>query len=154
MAAAQKKTNSVLISPEEYFKTEQYAEYKSEYYHGEIFAMAGTSVNHNLIAMNVVTSLNNLLRDSDCFVFSSDIKIQIEESKHYAYPDVSVVCGSIEYGANRNDIIKNPVIIIEVLSESTKDYDRGLKFQAYRKIKTLSEYILIDQYSYHVEYFF
>jgi len=141
------------ISSDEYFEIEETAEYKSEYYHGEIFAMSGASVNHNLIAMNISAGLYDSLRNSDCFVFPGDIKVQVAESAHYVYPDVSVVCGEIEYGTNRDDIITNPVVIIEILSESTKDYDKGSKFQAYRKIRTLRDYILIDQYAYHVEYF-
>ncbi len=142
------------ISHLEYFEMEKTAEYKSEYYHGEIFAMAGASVHHNLIASNVITSLNTALRDSECFVFPGDMKVQIDAAMHYAYPDVSLVCGQIEFAENRNDIITNPLVIIEVLSDSTKDYDRGSKFKAYRGIASLRDYILIDQYVYSVEYFF
>ncbi|QTA79601.1 Putative restriction endonuclease domain-containing protein, DUF820 [Desulfonema limicola] len=141
------------ISPGEYFDMEEKsAEYKSEYYHGEIFAMTGASVNHNLIAMNTGASLHALLRDSDCAVFPGDIKIQVE-ALHYTYPDISIVCGDIEYAGNRNDVITNPVVIIEILSKSTMDYDKGSKFTAYRNIDSLEDYILIDQYSYHVEYY-
>ncbi len=104
--------------------------------------------------MNVGASLHNSLMGSDCFVFPSDIKVELDRAEHYAYPDVSVVCGEIEYAAGRNDIITNPVLIIEVLSESTRDYDRGAKFQAYQKIRSLRDYILIDQYIHHAEYFF
>ncbi|QTA86234.1 Uma2 family endonuclease [Desulfonema magnum] len=151
MAQAEEKE---LISPEEYFAVEEAAQYKSEYYHGEIFAMTGASFNHNLIAMNLATRLHSALRDSSCFVFASDMKIQADEARHYVYPDVSVVCGDIEFLGNRDDIITNPVVIIEVLSESTQSYDRGDKFKAYRKIRSLRDYILVDQYACHVEYFF
>jgi Uma2 family endonuclease len=143
-----------IITPGEYFETEAHAEYKSEYYYGEIFAMSGASVNHNLIVMNVGAGLYHSLKGSDCLVFPSDIKVELEKARHYAYPDVSVVCGDIEYADDRDDIITNPVVIIEVLSESTKDYDRGTKFQAYRKIPSLRDYILIDQYTCHAEHFF
>ncbi len=143
-----------IITPEEYFQMEETAKYKSEYYYGEIFAMSGASVSHNLIVSDVITSLNIALRKTHCLVFPSDIKVELDRAEHYAYPDVSVVCGDISYGADRNDIITNPIVIIEVLSESTKDYDRGTKFQAYRKISSLRDYILIDQYTRHVEYFF
>jgi len=142
------------ISHKDYLEMEEQTEYKSEYYHGEIFAMTGASVSHNIITSNVITSLNIALRDSDCFVFPGDMKIQIDPARHYAYPDVSVVCGEIEFAENRNDIIANPVVIIEVLSESTRDYDRGSKFKAYRNIGTLRDYILIDQYACHIEHFF
>ncbi|QTA86479.1 Uma2 family endonuclease [Desulfonema magnum] len=143
-----------LISPEEYFKTEQLAEYKNEYYHGEIFAMTGASFHHNLIAGNIFASLHSSLRNSDCVAFIGDMKIQIEADSHYTYPDISVVCGDIEFVGNRDDIIANPFVIIEILSESTKSYDRGDKFNAYRKIRSLRDYILVDQYACHIEYFF
>ena len=83
-----------------------------------MFAMSGASFHHNVIAVNVVVALGNVLRNSDCFVFSSDMKIEIDEARHYAYPDVSVVCGNVEFAHRRNDTIVNPVLIIEVLSES------------------------------------
>ncbi|OQX09895.1 MAG: hypothetical protein BWK80_46360, partial [Desulfobacteraceae bacterium IS3] len=85
------------ISHKDYLEMEEQTEYKSEYYHGEIFAMTGASVSHNIITSNVITSLNIALRDSDCFVFPGDMKIQIDPARHYAYPDVSVVCGEIEF---------------------------------------------------------
>ncbi len=142
------------ISPEEYFNMEESAECKHEYYHGEIFAMTGASVNHNLITSNVIVLLGNSLQNSSCLIFPSDMKIQIDKNNHYAYPDISVICGDIEYAENRNDIIANPVVIFEILSASTKDYDRGSKFTAYRNIASLKEYVLIDQYSVFVEHFF
>jgi len=141
------------ISPEDYFEIEEAAQYKSEYYHGEIFAMTGASVNHNLITSDTITALNSALRKTNCVVFPSDIKVQVDEATHYTYPDISVVCGDIEYAANRTDVISNPVVIIEILSKSTSDYDKGAKFTAYRNIDSLQDYILIDQYSYYVEYY-
>jgi Uma2 family endonuclease len=141
------------ISAHEYFTMEEVAEYKNEYYHGEIFAMSGASFHHNLIAMNVSGYLHGLLRDSECFVLSGDMKIQIDEDTHYTYPDICVVCGNIEFVGDRTDVIDNPLVIIEILSESTKDYDRGSKFTAYRNIASLKDYILIDQYTPHIEYF-
>ncbi len=141
------------VSHEDYFDLEETAEYKSEYYHGEIFAMTGASVAHNLIAMNTGAALHVALRDSDCVVFPPDIKARVDEARHYTYPDVTVVCGDIDYAGNRDDVISNPLVIIEILSESTKDYDRGSKFMAYRKIESLKDYLLIDQYARHVEYY-
>lgn len=151
MQQAEKKQ---LFSPEEYFDMEEAAEYKSEYYHGEIFAMSGASLNHNIIAGNTFASLHGSLHDSGCIVFSSDMKIQVDEAEHYAYPDISVVCGDVEFANNRNDTITNPIVIFEVLSKSTMDYDRGSKFAAYRNISSLKDYILINQYTFHVEYFY
>jgi Uma2 family endonuclease len=148
------KLRKTFISAEEYFEIEEAAEYKSEYYHGEMFAMSGALVNHNLIVGNAFAGLHNLLRNSDCFVFPSDIRVELDKARHYAYPDVSVVCGDIRCADGRKDTIVNPVLIIEVLSESTQEYDRGLKFKAYQNIPSLKEYILIDQYSCSVEHFF
>jgi len=142
------------ISAEEYFAMEEYAEYKSEYYHGEIFAMAGASIHHNLIVSNVITALNNSLRGRDCFVFPSDIKVEVDRAKHYTYPDVTVVCGRIDFSTDRKDTVANPLIIFEILSESTADYDRGAKFRAYRKIPSLQNYITVDQYSCCVEHYY
>lgn len=141
------------ISLLEYFGKEESATEKSEYYHGEIFAMTGASVAHNLIVSNIITILNNALRARNCFVFPGDIKVQVDAEHHYTYPDVSVVCGEIEFAQNRNDTISNPVAIFEVLSLSTRDYDRGRKFKAYRRMSSLREYILVDQYACSVEYF-
>ncbi len=148
------KLQKTFITAEEYFAIEEAAEYKSEYYHGEMFAMSGALVNHNLIVGNAFAGLYNLLRNSDCFVFPSDIRVELDKARHYAYPDVSVVCGDIRCADGRKDTIVNPVVIIEVLSESTQEYDRGLKFKAYQNIPSLKEYILIDQYSCRVEHFF
>ncbi len=142
-----------IYTPEEYFAFESASEEKSEYYHGELFAMAGSSPNHNQIVVNMITALNVALRDSPCRVFTSDMRVQIANRAHYVYPDVTVVCGALAFAERRNDMITNPILIIEVLSESTKDDDRGSKFAASRKIPTLREYLLIDQAGVHVEYF-
>ncbi len=142
------------ITSEEYFTLEESAEYKSEYFHGETFAMTGASFNHNVIVMNVASRLHESFHDSNCFVLGGDMRIQADKAKHYTYPDLSVFCGNIEFVDDRDDTIANPVVIFEILSDSTKDYDRGSKFTAYRNIPSLKDYILIDQYACHVEYFF
>ena len=95
------KLQKISISPEEYFEIEEAAEYKSEYYHGEIFAMSGASFSHNVIAMNVAGTLYSALRNSDCIVFGSDMKIELDKARHYAYPDVSTVCGDVRFAAGR-----------------------------------------------------
>jgi Uma2 family endonuclease len=141
------------FSHQEYFEIEKHGEFKNEYYNGELFAMSGASHNHNVIAVNVTSALHRALYDKNCFVYAGDMKIEIDPGKHYAYPDVSVVCGDVKFAAGRRDVITNPLVIVEVLSESTADYDRGDKFRAYREIKSFQDYILIDQYSCAVEYF-
>ncbi len=141
------------IQAKDYLETESAAEYKSEYYHGEAFAMTGASFNHNLIATNIASALHLALKESGCFVLSSDMKIQVDREKHYAYPDISVICGDVEFANGRDDAVANPIVIVEILSESTKDYDRGTKFAAYRGIKSLRDYIVVDQYEYRVEHY-
>ena len=140
------------LSPEDYFDAEETAEIKSEYYHGEIFAMTGASFNHNIISWNILAALHEPLSHTTCFAFPGDMRIQVE-AKHYTYPDISIVCGDIAFAEGRDDTIKNPMVIIEILSDSTKAYDRGMKFTAYRNIPSLKDYILINQYSCQIEHF-
>jgi Uma2 family endonuclease len=138
---------------EEYLAREETAEYKSEYYRGEIFAMAGASIDHNRIAGNLYSFLNEQLRKKNCEAFISDMRLQVESKDLFTYPDVMIVCGKAQFYENRNDTITNPIVIFEVLSESTKNYDRGEKFEFYRAIPTLKEYVLVDQHKIHVEQF-
>ncbi|MDI6794971.1 MAG: Uma2 family endonuclease [bacterium] len=147
------KPNKQIYTAEEYFDMEKLSEYKSEYFYGEIFAMAGGTPNHNRITINLAGTLNAAFKDKFCEAFASDLRVQVEKGRHYTYPDVVVVCGELEFAEKRKDTIINPVIIMEVLSDSTKDYDRGTKFTVYRNIKTLQDYILIDQDIVHIEYF-
>ena len=142
------------MSPEEYLALEEAAEFKSEYYQGEIFNMAGASISHNRIAMNLSSEINIVLKNTKCQVFMSDMRIWISSKEFFTYPDILVVCNIPEFYSNRNDTITNPLIIIEVLSKSTENYDRGNKFLFYRSIPTFQEYILIDQYSVHIEHFY
>lgn len=141
-------------SPEEYLALEETAEYKSEYYRGEIFALAGTSINHNRIVNNVSSRLNQVFTKKNCEAFATDVKLWIEEKDLFTYPDIMIVCGKIEFYPGRDDTITNPLIIFEVLSESTKNYDRGEKFVFYRAIPSFKEYVLIDQSTMHVEHFY
>ncbi len=138
---------------EEYLALEETAEYKSEYYRGEIFAMAGASLDHNRIAGNLYTFLNEQLGKKNCEAFISDMRLQVESKDLFTYPDVMIICGKPQFYDNRNDTITNPIVIFEVLSESTKNYDRGEKFEFYRAIPTLKEYVLVDQHKIHVEQF-
>ena len=140
-------------TPEEYLALEEQAEQKSEYYNGEIFAMAGGSVNHNRITRNVVTTLAPLLAAKPCEAFASDMRLLVEKKGLYTYPDVMVVCGKLEFVAGRNDTLTNPILIVEVLSESTREYDRTTKFRFYRRIPTLLEYVMIDQARVYIECF-
>jgi Uma2 family endonuclease len=128
----------------EYLAIERAASFKSEYYNGEIFMMAGASLPHNRICQNVSGEVYTFLKKKNCKSFSNDLRLHIPKNSLYTYPDIVIVCGKIETLDDEKDTILNPSVIIEVLSKSTADYDRGGKFVLYRQIPTLKEYILID----------
>lgn len=138
---------------EEYFEFERTSETKHEYFQGEIYAMSGGSLRHALIATNTSTALNIQLRKTTCRVFQSDLRTQVASAGYYTYPDVLVVCGDPQFYEGRTDTVTNPVLIVEVLSPSTESYDRGKKFQHYRTLDSLQEYLVISQDSAHIERF-
>ena len=139
------------ISPEQYLEMERASEIKHEYYNGEVFTMAGASIPHNFVFHNVYTSLGSFLRGKVCKPFGSDMRTHIPLNSLYTYPDISIISGKPETTDSFADNVTNPSVIIEILSKSTKDYDRGTKFFLYRSIQTLKEYILIDSTSILVE---
>ncbi|MEA5533005.1 Uma2 family endonuclease [Crocosphaera sp. XPORK-15E] len=141
-------------TPEEYCQLEETAEYKNEYRDGEIIPMTGATTNHNLIALNFCRHFPTNINNEDYWVFMSDVRLWMSDYRLYTYPDVMVVKGKPVYeGKGTNNII-NALIIVEVLSKSTRDYDRTDKFKFYRSIPEFKEYILIDQYSYYIEQFY
>jgi Uma2 family endonuclease len=142
------------ITPEEYLAMEEASEERHEYYQGEIFAMAGASIAHNRIVKNCINRFETGLIGKNCEAFMDNMRLWIEATGLFTYPDLMVVCGEPVLYQERDDTITNPVVIVEVLSDSTKNYDRGEKFKFYRSIPTLKEYILIDQYSVHVEQYY
>ena len=144
---------SKFISPEEYLALEERAEFRNEYYGGEIFAMSGGSINHNQITLNLATNLTQQFRHKPCRVFSSDVRLHIPKSGLYTYPDVMIICGKLEFLPKRDDTVLNPSVLVEVWSDSTQAYDRGKKFALYRQIPTLQEYVMIDQTRAYVEHF-
>jgi Uma2 family endonuclease len=131
-------------TPEEYLELEREATYKSEYFRGEIFAMAGATRNHNRIVANLTGECYIHLKGKTCRTYSSDQRIHIPENGLYTYPDLLAVCGRDQLLDEHKDTILNPRLIVEVLSEGTEAYDRGEKFQLYRSIPTLQEYVLIN----------
>lgn len=139
------------VSPEQYLEMERVSEEKHEYYKGEVYAMGGTSNPHNDIAYNINRLIAPFLHGKGCKLYGSDFRIHIPEIPLFTYPDFSIVCGKVITPEIYTDNLTNPTIIIEILSKSTKDYDRGTKFGFYRSIKTLQEYILIDSLSVLVE---
>lgn len=141
------------ISPEEYLKLERTADDKSEYFGGHMFAMAGASRRHNLITGNLFASLHSQLSGRSCEVYTGDMRVKVNPTGLYTYPDVVVVCGEPEFEDTHIDTLLNPTIIIEVLSQSTQDYDRGSKFAHYRSLQSLQEYLLVAQSTIHVEHF-
>lgn len=140
-------------TPAEYLELEEKASYRSEYFEGEIFAMSGGSTNHNRIMVSVAMMLATEFEEKPCEVFSADVRLLVQANGLYTYPDVIVVCSPIEYVEGRSDTITNPIVIIEVLSKSTCDYDRGQKFERYRELASLQDYILIEQERVYIEHY-
>lgn len=156
MTALPKKKYTV----EEYLQMELTAPYKSEYFNGEIFpmgeiegdtpeAMAGALPPHNAISSNIIFEFKNKLRGKGCNTFGSDQQIFIPETGLYTYPDISVFCGELEYQSKMT--LKNPILLVEILSKVTEGYNRGSKFEMYRSIPTLIEYLMVDSQRVHVE---
>jgi len=133
-----------LIREDEYLEQERKAQSKSEYYKGEIFAMAGAKRNHNLLVTNLCREISSALGDKPCEVYPSDMRVQNKVDQFYTYPDVTIVCGKPEFLNDTEDVLLNPQILIEVLSDSTEKYDRGAKFALYRNIPSVQEYILVS----------
>lgn len=139
------------FTPEEYLALEEAAEYKSEYLDGVIIPMTGGTTNHNRISLNMSIALRLALKGLDYDVFMGDVRLWMTKKRIYTYPDVMVIPGKPEYYNNRQDTVMNPQVIIEVLSKSTKAYDRSDKFKFYQTIPTFQEYILIDQSQVYIE---
>jgi Uma2 family endonuclease len=141
------------LTPEEYLALERQAETKSEYWQGETYALAGASRQPNLVAANLTAALNLQLRSRPCEVYVSDMRVKVARADHYSYPDVAVVCGQAEFEDRSEDTLLNPTVLIEVLSPSTEAYDRGTKFEFYRMLESLSDYLLISQSKPTIEHF-
>jgi Uma2 family endonuclease len=139
------------ISPEEYLAIERRSDVKNEYYAGEMFAMAGATEEHNLIAGNVFGSLHLQFKGRRCKVYQSDMRVKVLATGLRTYPDVVALCGEAEFEDAVRDTLTNPALLVEVLSESTEAYDRGKKFEHYRRIPSFQEYLLIAQDRVHVE---
>ncbi len=139
------------LTPAEYLAAERQATHKSEYVAGEVLAMSGASEAHNLIVANLIATLHQQLRQRDCRVYPSDMRV-VNPEKNFFYPDVTVVCGAPRFTDDRRDTLTNPTLIIEVLSDSTQDYDRGGKFAQYRRLASLQEYLVVAQTSPHIEH--
>lgn len=141
------------LTPEQYLEIERDAPRKSEYYRGEMFAMAGASRAHNLLISNLLFLLVQQLLDRPCSVYPSDMRLLAGPGGLYTYPDVSVVCGESRFTDDTFDTLMNPDLIVEVLSPSTESYDRGRKAEQYRSIESLKRYLLVSSDCVHVELF-
>ena len=141
MAAAVKLEYTV----EKYLAMERASETKHEYVNGQIVAMAGATRKHNVIGTNISISLGTQLRRRPCELYSNDMRVQVREDGIYSYPDAVIVCGEPRFADKQFDTLLNPTVIIEVVSTSTEGYDRGEKFQQYRALDSLQQYVLVSQ---------
>ena len=149
----QPQEKKLFYTSEEYLSLEDRAEFKSEYYQGEIFSMAGASLNHNRIVRNLMVKLSLAIAQQPYEVFANDVKVWIPQANAYTYPDVLLLAEPPQFVEKRNDTVTNPLIIIEVLSDATKDFDRSGKFEFYRTLPSLQEYILVHQDKIQLEQF-
>ena len=141
------------LTADEYLQFEKEAHENHEFFKGEILAMAGASPRHNQIFKNLYLQLGFALKGKPCQPYGSDLRIHIPQNTLYTYPDISIICKDLMPSSDESDSIIEPVIIIEILSEGTQNYDRGAKFKLYRDIPTLKEYIMVDSESITVECF-
>jgi Uma2 family endonuclease len=132
-------------TPEEYLALERVSETRHEFYRGEMFAMAGASEAHNLIGGNVYSALREQLREQKCRAYTGDMRVKVRANGLYTYPDVVVACPPIEFEDDTRDTLLNPQVVVEVLSKSTEKYDRTTKFDLYREVPSLKQYVLISQ---------
>ena len=136
---------SLRLTPEEYFDWEETQEEKHEYIHGEVFIVSGGTRTHDVIAGNAYVALHAAFRGTDCTVFSSDLRVQVEPGGRYTYPDVSAACGALEFTSPKETALVNPALVVEVLSDRTETYDRGGKLDAYRTVPSIREIALVRQ---------
>ncbi len=141
------------LTSEEYLTWERKQPFKNEYYNGQIIAMSGASRSHNRITVDITIQLGNQLMNSECEVFASEMRVRTSPEISYFYPDVIVVCGEPRFEDDTFDTLLNPILVIEVLSPSTAAFDRGEKFEHYKQIASLQEYILVSQNNVRVEHY-
>jgi Uma2 family endonuclease len=132
-------------SPQEYLALERAAEFKSEYHDGLIYAMSGASREHNLVSINLGRELSSQLKGRPCETYASEMRVFIPSTRRYYYPDISVACDEPSFQDGQFDTLLNPTVVIEILSGSTESFDRGRKFENYREIASLREYVLVSQ---------
>jgi Uma2 family endonuclease len=141
------------LTEEEYLAIERAAEFKSEYYDGHMYAMAGASASHAQITVNLAGELRSALRQKPCGIFANDLRVRVPPARFYTYPDVAVVCGPMQFADDQKDTLLNPTLLIEVLSTSTESHDRAFKFDRYAEIESLRELALVSQFVPRIEVF-
>ena len=139
---------------EEYLEMEKASTVKHEYFQGEVFAMSGASENHNWMFTNIFLAVGSKLKGKSCYIFGSDMRMNIPENTLFTYPDISIYCNNYLHSEFDEDTAILPTVIIEILSPSTKNYDKGKKFNLYKDIPSLKEYIMIDSESVFVEAYY
>ena len=144
-------TTSKVISSEEYLSIERVAKEKHELHEGQVVAMAGASIPHNRVVRNFLVNVGSFLRGKSCEVFPSDLRVYVPTADSFTYPDATIVCGKADTIDNQFDTVTNPSVIIEVMSKSTEQYDRGTKFFYYMQIPSLKEYILISSSVFYIQ---
>lgn len=141
------------LAPMEYLTIERAAPTKSEFYDGQMYPMATGPARHSLIATNITGEFGNQLRGKKCVPYNADLRIHVPPTGLFSYPDLSVICGPLQFTDGTNDTVTNPTVLVEVLSPSTEAYDRGQKFLHYRQIPALREYLLVSQHEPLLELF-
>ena len=139
------------LSAEDYLALERSHPEKYQFVSGDIFLMGDASAEHNLITTNIIGELRTLLKQKPCRVYANDLRVKVDPSGLYTYPDIVVSCGEERFDDQQKDTLLNPIVLIEVLSESTEAYDRGGKFAHYRQLESLQDYLLVGQTEPHVE---
>jgi len=141
------------LTATEYLAWEREQPAKHEFFHGEVFAMAGGTPRHNALGVSMSAELRAVLRSRGCSVLSSDQRLAFPPETRYVYPDVTVICGPPAFQPGTHDVITNPSILVEVLSSSTEEYDRGLKWTGYQRIGSLTDYLLVAQAEARIEHY-
>jgi Uma2 family endonuclease len=139
------------LSEKEYLELERKASFKNEYYKGEIFAMSGATKEHNKVVASIIVEIGQFLKGKKCSIMASDSRVYNPLNTLYTYPDVVITCEDEKYLDDEFDTLLNPTIIVEVLSKTTEDYDRGTKFALYRSIPSLKNYVLVSSLEYSIE---
>ncbi|MBK9001632.1 MAG: Uma2 family endonuclease [Myxococcales bacterium] len=141
------------MTASEYLAWERQQETRHEFHAGEVFAMAGGSLRHNALGAAVIGELRSALRGGSCRVLTSDQRIAAPPGSSYVYPDAAVVCGPVELEGETNDVLLNPTVVVEVLSKSTEAFDRGEKWEGYRRLASVVDYLLVSQTAAKIEHF-